>query len=189
MLDILTEYTSYSGRMTPLPDWVSDGLIANIGGGKEKVSEIVKRLRAENIPLSAVFIHDWTGQRLQEAARGLSFARQYWNWESDDDMYPEWTQFVKDLSVDQVRVLAYINPMLSNPNMKSRFKKDLFTEASTKGYLVKNALANSSDNQGYSVEFSHDLEAGILDLTNPDARTWFKQVLKEQVWSTGVSGK
>ncbi|RCI02826.1 hypothetical protein CU098_000314, partial [Rhizopus stolonifer] len=28
MLDLITEYTSYAGRMQPLPDWVSDGIIA-----------------------------------------------------------------------------------------------------------------------------------------------------------------
>jgi alpha-glucosidase (family GH31 glycosyl hydrolase) len=189
MLDLLTEYTSYTGRMNPLPDWVSDGLIANIGGGTQTVKDIVQRIQTKNIPLSAVFVHDWTGQRLQEAARGVSFTRQHWNWESDDDLYPEWTQFVKNLSDDQVRVLAYINPLLSSPSMKPRYKKDLFREASNKGFLVKSAIANSSDNQAYSVKFSHDLEAGILDLTNPDARTWFKQVLKDQVWETGISGK
>lgn len=175
--------------MSPLPEWVSDGLIANISGGKEKVQEIVRRVRAEQIPLSAVFIHDWTGQRLQEASAKVSFTRQYWNWESDDDMYPNWSEFIQN-DLSGTRILAYVNPFLSNPNMKSRYKRDLFTEAAMKGYLVKNALATSSENhQAYSVKFSHDLEAGLLDLTNPETRTWFKDVLKEQVWNSGISGK
>jgi alpha-glucosidase (family GH31 glycosyl hydrolase) len=192
MLDLLTEYTSYAGRMLPLPEWVSDGVIAGIQGGHEKTKEIIRKLREYNIPTAAVFLQDWTGQRAQDAGRGLCFTRHWWNWESDDALYPDWDAFVKSLTNDEagkVRVLAYVNPLLANVNMKSRFKRNLFTEAQTKGYLVKSTKSGSSESQALSVKIGSDFQAGILDLTNPEAREWFKQVLKDQVWKSGVSGK
>lgn len=191
MLDLLTEYTSYAGRMLPLPDWVSDGVIAGIQGGPEKTKEIIRRLRQYDIPTAAVFLHDWTGQRSQDAGRGMCFTRHWWNWESDDELYPEWDAFVTSLANDEagkVRVLAYVNPLLTNASMKPRFKRNLFAEAQAKGYLVKSSLTGSSDSQALSVKLGSDLQAGLLDLTNQEAREWFKQVLKDQVWKSGVSG-
>ncbi|KAG1241423.1 hypothetical protein G6F68_016738 [Rhizopus microsporus] len=76
MLDLLTEYTSFAGRMIPLPDWTSEGIIAGIQGGKDKVNDVVKRLKERNIPLAAVCIEDWTGLRTQSMGRGVQFNRQ-----------------------------------------------------------------------------------------------------------------
>ncbi|KAG1306054.1 hypothetical protein G6F64_007889 [Rhizopus arrhizus] len=190
MLDLLTEYTSFAGRMIPLPDWTSEGIIAGIQGGKDKVNDVVKRLKERNIPLAAVCIEDWTGLRTQSMGRGVQFNRQWWNWESDDEQYPDWDKFIQELSSmdEKVRVLSYVNPCLSNPSGKGRFKKNLFAEAQDKGYLVKGTQSSSSDATALSLKFGMGLEAGLLDFTNPEARNWFKEVLKEQVWSTGVSG-
>jgi alpha-glucosidase (family GH31 glycosyl hydrolase) len=185
MLDILTEYTTFSGRMSLLPDWVSDGAIVNLSGGKDKVKETLKKLRDLEVPVSAVLIHDWTGQRLQDAGRGMQYTRQWWNWESDNDLYPDWNEFVsKLLNEDGIRVLTYMNPLLSSPGLKPRYKKDLYTEANKYGYFIQH-----NDGQPLSVVFSHDLEAGIIDLTNSEARAWLKQVIKDQVWSADISGK
>jgi alpha-glucosidase (family GH31 glycosyl hydrolase) len=192
MLDLLTEYTSYAGRMLPLPDWVSDGVIAGIQGGQEKTQEIIRKMRQYNIPTAAVFLQDWTGQRAQDVGRGTCFTRHWWNWESDDELYPEWDTFVRSLANDEtgkVRVLAYVNPLLVNASMKPRFKRNLFTEAQAKGYLVKSTQSGSSESQALSIKIGSDLQAGILDLTNQEARAWFREVLKEQVWKSGVSGK
>lgn len=194
MLDLITEYTSYAGRMLPLPDWVSDGVIAGIQGGQQKAKEIVQQLRQHNVPVSAMFIQDWTGQRLQDAGRGMRYTRHWWNWENDDELYPDWNKFVQELTKEEeggkkMRVLSYVNPLLSNASKKPRFKRNLFTEAQDKGYLVKDTQSISSDTRALSIKFGIDLEAGLLDLTNPDTRTWFKQVLKEQAWNSNISGK
>ncbi|KAI9473929.1 MAG: glycosyl hydrolases family 31-domain-containing protein [Benjaminiella poitrasii] len=195
MLDLLTEYTTYSGRMLRLPNWVSEGVIAGIQGGTEKIKDIIQHLKEHQIPIAAVFIQDWTGQRLQDAGNGVRFTRHWWNWESDDDLYPNWENFVHELVKEteeeegkKMRVLTYVNPLLSNVNMKPRYKRNLFNEAQEKGYLVKSPQSSSSEHQALSIQFGLGLEAGILDLTNPDTRTWIKQILKEQVWNSGISG-
>ncbi|RCH90520.1 hypothetical protein CU097_010011 [Rhizopus azygosporus] len=188
MLDLLTDYTLYTGRMLHLPDWTSEGFIAGIQGGKEKVKDVIKRLKEKEIPLAAVCIEDWTGQRTLHAGRGIQFSRQWWNWESDDEQYPGWDSFVYELESDNIRVLSYVNPCLSNISGKGKFKKNLYAEAQDKEYLVKSTQTSSSDAKALSLKFGLSLEAGLLDLTNPDARDWFKNVLKEQVWSSGISG-
>ncbi|KAI8083262.1 glycosyl hydrolases family 31-domain-containing protein [Gilbertella persicaria] len=188
MLDLITEYTSYAGRMQPLPDWVSDGIIAGIQGGKEKTTGIIQKLRAYNVPLAAVFLQDWTGARLQETGRGVSITHHWWNWESADELYPEWSAFVESLNNDNVRVISYVNPLLSNPQGKRQVKRNLFEEANKNGYLVKSAQSNSSEQQALMIKFGTYVEAAMLDLTNPEARTWFKSVLKDQFWSKHISG-
>ncbi|KAI8641325.1 glycosyl hydrolases family 31-domain-containing protein [Parasitella parasitica] len=178
MLDLITEYTSFAGRMLPLPDWVSNGVIAGIHGGKEKTSSIIQRLQQKEIPIAGVFLPDWTGVRFQDAGRDVRFTRSWWNWESDDDLYPQWDEYVQTLANDEagkIRVLAYVNPLLTAPNLKPSIKKNLFAEAQERGFLA------------FSIKCGLDLEAGILDLTNPEARTWFKDIMKEQVWKSGIS--
>ncbi|KAL9545801.1 hypothetical protein MBANPS3_006978 [Mucor bainieri] len=191
MLDLITEYTSYAGRMLPLPDWVSEGVIAGLHGGKEKTKQVIQQLRQKEIPIAGVFLQDWTGERLQETGRDVRFSRSWWNWESDDDLYPEWDAFVQSLANDEggkIRVLSYVNPLLTSTQLKPRFKKNLFAEAQAKGYLVKSTQSSSSDSQALSIKFGLNMEAGILDLTHPEARTWFKEIMKEQVWKSGISG-
>ncbi|KAI9266997.1 glycosyl hydrolases family 31-domain-containing protein [Sporodiniella umbellata] len=189
MLDLLEDYTSFTGRMTPLPDWTSDGIVVGIQGGKDKVKDVMKQLKKHHIPVTAVCIEDWTGGRAQVASRGTQYSRQWWNWESDGIQYPNWDDFVRTLTNDEgVRVLSYVNPCLSDVSGKGGFKKNLFADAQTKGYLVKSTQSSSSEATALSLKFGMGLEAGLLDLTNPEARNWFKQVLKEQVWNTGVSG-
>ncbi|CEP11093.1 hypothetical protein [Parasitella parasitica] len=188
MLDLITEYTSYAGRMLPLPDWVSDGVIAGIQGGKEKVNSIIQQLRQNDIPIAGVFLPDWTGQRLQDAGRDVRYTCSWWNWESDDNLYPQWDEFVQTLANDEagkIRVLAYVNPLLAAPNSKpTGAKKNFFAEAQERGFLV----SCSEKKQAFSIKIGLDFEAGILDLTNPEARTWFKDIMKEQVWKSGISG-
>ena len=189
MLDLLTEYTSFAGRMFPLPDWVSEGAIATIQGGEKKVKDILQKLRQYNVPLAAVLIQDWTGQRMQETGRGISYTRHWWNWENDHALYPDWHTFVQDLTENEkIRVLSYVNPLLSNPNTKSRYQRNLFQEAQDKGYLVKSTQSGSSESQALSIKFGANVEAGILDLTNHETRDWFKQMLKDQVWNANISG-
>ncbi|KAI7883691.1 hypothetical protein K492DRAFT_229502 [Lichtheimia hyalospora FSU 10163] len=182
MLDLITEYTSYCGRMAPLPAWINEGVVAGIQGGSDKVRQIVKQLKQHDTPLAAVWIPDWCGQRVQSLTPNVALKRLWWNWEPDANAYPDWNALVKELTNDDnVRVLTYINPLLTT-TQKPNTRRDLYQEAASKQYLVR-----ASNQQPYIVN-SGGLEAGLLDLTNPEAREWFKSVLKEQVWVTGISG-
>lgn len=70
-----------------------------------------------------------------------------------------------------VRTLSYINPFLANVSTKpDGFRRDLFSEASKGGYMIQNATTNETS----IVSSGPGIEAGILDLTNPAACSWFR---------------
>lgn len=117
---------------------------------------------------------------------GLNISRLWWNWESDEKLYPTWAKFVQALRDEHnVRTLSYINPFLANVSTKpDGYRRDLFLEATKGGYMIQNSTTNDTS----IVSSGPGIEAGIVDLTNPAARTWFKRVLTDQVWSANVSG-
>jgi alpha-glucosidase (family GH31 glycosyl hydrolase) len=49
-------------------------------------------------------------------------------------------------------------------------------------------IQNSTTNDTSVISSGPGLDAGILDLTNPAGRSWFKNVLLSQVWNANISG-
>ena len=189
LLDLVTEYTTYSGRMHALPDWISDGgAVVGMQGGSIKVRKVIEQLQKYATPIAAVWLQDWCGKRLQKTPNGVEFKRLWWNWESDDTLYPDWKRFVNDeLKTQNIRVLSYVNTFLANVEKKQSFRNNYFLEAQAHGYLVKDP-SSKSEHQTLIVSSGSDFEAGILDLTNPDAVAWFKSIVKQHVYDAGVSG-
>ncbi|KAJ5762679.1 hypothetical protein N7533_001360 [Penicillium manginii] len=187
MLDGITKLTEYTGRMAELPRWVDTGAVLGIQGGQTKVNRIVDQGLKQDCPIAAVWLQDWSGTHSQSVSyMSLTVSRLWWNWESDEKLYPTWKKFVQELR-DQhnVRTLSYINPFLANVSSKpDGYRRDLFLEASEKGYMIQNATTNSTS----IVSSGPGIDAGIVDLTNPAARSWFRDVLIDQVFSANVSG-
>jgi alpha-glucosidase (family GH31 glycosyl hydrolase) len=76
-------------------------------------------------------------------------------------------------------MLIYINPFLSNEPGHNA----LFTEAQRLGYLVRR-----QDDSPYLIK-NTNFWAGMLDLSNPQARTWIKEVIKKElIGKAGASG-
>ncbi len=175
--EVLQTYTSFSGRMPPLPGWVNDGGIVHIQGGSEKVRKTAERLQEAGVPVSALWIEDWAGTREKSGPR-LS-----WNWQVDRELYPDWENLVSDLKEQGIRVLIYFNPGLIDASGREGAENNLYRVARERGYFVKN-----QEGEVYQLDF-HGLteNAGMLDLTNPEAREWFKGLMKEQM-ELGVSG-
>jgi len=170
-LHLLEGLTSFSGRMQPLPQWVDNGAIVGLEGGTTVVSAKLESLKKRGVPISAVWIQDWSGVRTDEFG-----TRVEWNWELDADWYPNWNEFVLNLKTDAgIKVMTYINPYLAN-NMAYRngTHRNLFVEAASLGLLVQNSsglpylLASGSPNFTF----------GTLDLTNPLAQEWFGAVIR-----------
>ena len=85
MLDLITEITVVTGRMSPLPDWTQVGAVVGLEGGTQEVTEHVDHLLAHDVPIAGVWIQDWVG--LRHAYDG---DRLMWNWCLDTDYYPGW---------------------------------------------------------------------------------------------------
>ena len=175
--ELIREYTEYSGRMRPLPDWVHEGAIVGVQGGTERVLTLVDKLIKEGAPLSAVWLQDWVGQRK------TSFGKQlWWNWQLDRARYPEWEAMQRKLQSQGARILTYVNPFFVDVSNLGRPGRNLFAEARDRGYLVR-----EPNGQPYMIP-NTDFSAGMLDVTNPEARKWWKDIIRTEVLATGASG-
>src|ERR671917_2334709 len=68
------------------------------------------------------------------------------------------------------------------PAKKKNHRRNLFEEAARNGYLVKN-----QDGEPYRITIS-SFSAALVDLTNPEAWSWIKDIIKEELILNGVSG-
>jgi len=175
--ELIGEYTKYAGRMRPLPPWILSGAVVGMQGGTRKVREIRDELEARDAPIAAFWLQDWVGQRRTGFGTQL-----WWNWELDSQRYPGWDRLVADLRRDDVRVMTYVNPFLVDPSEKANYRRNLFAEARDEGYLVEDR-----DGGAYMIE-AGDSSAAMADLTNPEARGWFKGVMEENLLEGGASG-
>lgn len=53
-------------------------------------------------------LKDWVGQR-----KTVIGSQLWWNWEVDSSRYSDWKQMIKDLSVENIKVMTYRNPCLA----------------------------------------------------------------------------
>jgi alpha-glucosidase len=178
--ELIEQYTEYSGRMRPLPPWILSGAVVGLQGGTEKVLEIYKDLESLDTPIAALWLQDWVGQRK------TSFGTQlWWNWELDRDHYPDWDSLRERLEKSDIRLLTYVGPWFADDiaeQSKKKYRRNLFEEGAKYGYLVKNG-----DGEPYRVKTT-DFSAAFVDLTNPEARTWIKNIIKDELIDTGASG-
>lgn len=174
---LIEQYTEYSGRMPPLPDWLTSGAVVGMQGGTEKVRRLHAQLKELDTPVAAFWLQDWVGQRQ------TSFGSQlWWNWELDREHYPGWEKLIDDLEGYGTRVMTYVSPLLADPSEKENVRRNLYEEAQRRGYLVKNR-----DGEAYMGRIT-DFSAAHVDLTNPEARDWIKEVIKKNVVGDGASG-
>jgi alpha-glucosidase len=147
-------------------------------GGTIRVLDVYDELEALGTPVAALWLQDWVGQR------ETSFGTQlWWNWELDEDHYRGWDQLRERLEKDDVRLMTYIGPWFADDiAKKGNHRRNLFAEGARKGCLVKNR-----EGEPYTVKTT-DFSAAFVDLTNPEARAWIKDVIQEELIGNGASG-
>ncbi|KAK3780725.1 hypothetical protein RRG08_050690 [Elysia crispata] len=160
----------FLGNMPELPDWIQEKAIVAVQGGTDRMKQKCEIGKKFGVPFSGVWIQDWSGQKHTPFGD-----RVFWNWKWDKNHYPELDQIIKDWAKDGIRLLGYINPNLDSSG-------DLFKEAASKGYLVKNSTG------GVYLRRSITLIFGQVDLTNPDAYNWYKNVIKTNMIDLGLGG-
>jgi alpha-glucosidase len=176
-LELIETYTAYTGKMSPLPDWMSQGAIVGLKGGTAEVYARLEELKAKDTPIAAFWLEDWMGPRITYVGTQL-----WYNWELDEEHYPGWDEMVRTLRDQGIRVMIYINPFLVDVEEQPSFERNLFREARESGYLVKNAAG-----EPYMIPHT-GFDMALVDLTNPAACGWLKGVIKEQMVGIGVSG-
>jgi sulfoquinovosidase len=73
--------------MTPHPEWALEGCILGIEGGMEYVKTHTDYLLGLGLKISALWVQDWSGMN-----KGLLADTVRWNWELDENYYPNWKQ-------------------------------------------------------------------------------------------------
>ena len=167
--ELIEKVTEYTGRMPELPDW-SYGTILGIQGGAERVKQLVKDANAYGNPISAIWIQDWVGKKQTNIG-----SRLRWEWKPDETTYPDFKQFCAEMNAQDIKVMGYINPFLLE-------QTDMTNEALEKGYIV-----HKLDGRPYLIPFG-GFKGYILDLSNPEAREWIKDIIKTNMVGNGLSG-
>lgn len=176
--DLLSAHTADTGRMRPLPAWSGDGAILGLQGGTEAVRAKLAALEDAGAAISGVWLQDWSGQRTTGFGERL-----WWNWVLDRQRYPGWDDMVAGFRSRGIRVLTYVNAFLTDPSGKpGGTGRNLFAEAEAHGFLVGHPAGGPYllDQGGFS--------AALVDLTNPAAASWFRDVIADEVAGVGADG-
>lgn len=154
-----------------LPDWCREGMILGVQGGTKTVLEKTFAMLDAGAAVCGVWSQDWSG-----CNRTVMGYQVWWNWEVDEKLYPDLKNAIQRLNARGVRFLAYINPYLVKGGR-------LYEYCKARGYLITHA-----DGSVYHIK-STTFDAGMLDLTNPEAVSYIKETLiKQNMLALGVSG-
>lgn len=145
---VLEEYTGVTGR-SPVPPLWSFGLwMSRITyNSEEQVRDVAKKLREHRIP--ADVIHLDTGWFETDWQCDFKFAKS---------RFPDPAKMIAELAKQGFRISMWQLPYFTSKNA-------LFPEAAEKGYFVKNAGGQLP------------AEDGIIDMSNPEAQTWYEGLL------------
>lgn len=154
-----------------LPDWCREGMILSAQGGTQRIEDLCYKMLDAGAKISAVWSQDWSGE-----IRTVMGKQVWWNWEVDEKLYPGLREAIERLNARGVKFLGYINPYL----VKDSRLYDLCKE---RGWLITHP-----DGSVYHIK-STTFDAGMIDLTHPEAARFTKDVLiKENMLGLGMSG-
>jgi len=167
--ELIQKITEYTGRMSELPDWTY-GTILGIQGGAERVRQLVKDAKHHGNPVSAIWIQDWVGKKQTNIG-----SRLRWEWKPDETTYPNFMEFCAEMHSQKIKVMGYINPFLLE-------ETDMTNDALVKGYIV-----HRKDGSPYLIPFG-GFKGYIIDLSNPQALVWIKDIIKTNMIGNRLSG-
>ena len=154
-----------------LPDWCREGMILGVQGGTQAILDKTFAMLDAGAAVCGVWSQDWSG-----CNRTVMGYQVWWNWEADEKLYPDLKNAITRLNARGVRFLAYINPYLVKGGR-------LYELCKARGYLI-----TRTDGSVYHIK-STTFDAGMLDLTNPEAVSYIKEtMIKQNMLALGVSG-
>jgi alpha-D-xyloside xylohydrolase len=163
--DLKTVITRYAELVSfPIlpPKW-SLGLWMSSGFQRDNAAAVVQRarqIRENNIPCDILHL-DCYWQRFGRWSELL--------W--DEEMFPDPAGMIAQIKEMGFKVCLWINSYIG-------IESERFTEAKEKGYFLKNA-----EGEAYVVNIWGGFHppVGILDVTHPEAVTWFQNLLRDHL--------
>ena len=191
--DVIRQLSDVVGRPSKPPEWAY-GLWIGSQGGRDKVLKEVEDLEAADIPVTALWVQDWGGHRLNfDDGDGVQY-----RWAPDetcderdtsgelipkDICYPGIATMVADLHAKGYKFLAYANPFIVR-DLEARFAPNHFKEMDAAGLLAKNPAGETYTFIGANFpQFN-----GQADLTLPAAREYIKDAFRTMVTEYGFDG-
>ncbi len=154
-----------------LPEWCLDGMILGVQGGNDKVISKAYTMLDAGAKVSAVWSQDWSGENITVMGKQV-----WWEWEHHYKLYRDLPKAIKRLEARGVHFLAYINPYLVKDSK-------MYCHCRDNGWLI-----TREDGSVYHIK-STTFDAGMIDLTNPEAVRYTKDVLiKENMLDIGIKG-
>lgn len=170
-LALIERLTEVTGRMPALPDWVHEGAVVALARPLDQAAPIVDALLKDGTRIAAVWNQTWSGTSTTFVGEQVM-----WNWTPS----AAWPAFAEAMTKRGVKVLCYVNSMFRDPPKEfGPVARNLYQEAIAGGYLVTKATG-----EPYMLPITA-FDVGLLDLTNPAARTWFKGVIKQELVDKG----
>ena len=167
---LLHRISRISGHQPVLPQWCVEGAWLDMCGGMSELISRLDRAVTAGTKVSVLCLRDWSGSR--DTAQG---PQVFFDWFLNREIYPNLDRWIGKLAADGVRTLAYINPHLS-------IEGRLYAEASLRGYLIRKPEG------GVHINDMGGFMAGHVDLTNPEACAWYKEIIKNNILKLGFSG-
>lgn len=130
--------------------------------GEENVLRVAERLRAEGVPVSAIWSEDWRGG--EDDGTGYTLME---DWRLDRTLYPNFELLVEELHSMGIKLLTYNNTFLE-------VGVDVWDEVESGGYFI-----HKSPGEPYLFTNHKFQDSSLLDLTNPAAWDWAKEVYRE----------
>ncbi len=169
--DRIANLTEYVGRLNYEPIAWTFAPWNDTVGGPERVEAVADALRDNDIPSSVIWAEDWIGGSQTPTGYRLSYA-----WEVDDERYPDLDELIASLHDRGFAFLGYFNTFVPTPTR-------MYTEGVEGGIL-----AVDEDGDVIRITDPAFREAGLVDLTNPDARAWFAGYLRTAAEDLGMDG-
>jgi alpha-glucosidase len=167
--ELISSLTQRYGRMHYLPDWAYTTCFG-LQGGSKKVESILQKAQQLKHPIGSVWIQDWVGRRKTRLGSQLN-----WQWQVDSVSYPDFRNWIRKMNQQHIQVLGYVNPFLATEG-------PLTKTALENHYLVKNPKGKP-----YLVP-TGGFKAYMLDLTNPQAVLWIKNIITTNMVDAGLAG-
>lgn len=174
-LDVIDQLGAQVGRPAQPPEWAHYLWLAE-QGGREALENEVAAVEAAGVPVSAFWVQDWTGIRINFDG---GFGVQY-RWNVDESLYPNFGQMVTMLHDSGYKFLGYVNPFVDS-NLDDDLSPDHFAEMDAQNLLVLGG-------RGSLVTTAPNWLSAHPDFTNPAARAFVHDALARIVTEYGVDG-
>ncbi len=165
MKNVLSDYTWLTGRAPLLPKWAYGYIQSKYGyRNVTDASQMIQRMRNDGIPCDAIILDLYWYQNMGDLS---------WN----TSLWPNPSQITSNFLSQGFKTIVITEPYIVQSSSN-------FADANGNGYF-----ADNSSYQAYILSnwWSCGCNAGLLDITNPVAQSWWWSKYYS-IFSTGVSG-